>query len=97
MPSYIDEEVEMKLFAINTKKYPERAGLVSSVDQWEAVVEGVTGLSVGEAVMIYARGEGHVIEVGDNWVKILMTERKDAPHVGDRMCSYGRPAPEFAK
>ena len=38
MPSYLDEDVEKKLFTIFHKKYPERGGKISETNQWEAKV-----------------------------------------------------------
>ena len=56
MPSYLDEDIEKKLFTILHKKYPERCGEISETNQWEAKVEGMRGVSVGEGVMVFARG-----------------------------------------
>ena len=86
MPSYLDEDIEKKLFTILHKKYPERCGKISETNQWEAKVEGMSGVSIGEGVMVFARGEGHVTEVGD---------RRDAPHPGDEVVSTGKPAEDF--
>ncbi len=90
MPSYIDEEVEIKLFNILRKKYPERNVRVSETNQWVAKVDGMTGVVVGENIMMYARGEGKVIEVGDGYAVVELTERRDAPHPGDEVVSTGK-------
>ena len=95
MPSYLDEDIEKKMFTILHKKYPERCGEISETNQWEAKVEGMRGVSVGEGVMVFARGEGHVTEVGDGYAMILLTDRRDAPHPGDEVVSTGKPAEGF--
>ena len=95
MPSYLDEDVEKKLFTIFHKKYPERGGKISETNQWDAKVAGMRGVSVGEAVMVFARGEGHVTEVGDGYAMILLTDRRDAPHPGDDVVSTGKMAEGF--